>query len=90
MPQSQVTFWLNTDVKEQFESVCAQIGFDSISVLNGFITRVSRDKCLPFEFADSFSSDDALFYSEADIAELTRRAEDLRAGKGVVHELIEV
>ncbi len=89
MSQTQFTFWLNTDVKDQFEAVCNQVGLSSTEAFTGFATLVSREKCLPFDIADTFESDDHLFYSEKNIAHLLRAKEELDAGKGVVHELIE-
>jgi DNA-damage-inducible protein J len=83
MSQAQFSFWLNSDVKEQFESVCNQIGIDTTMAFNEFVVNVVRDKRLPFEPKDSF-------YSESNMAFIRRGIAALNNGKGVEHELIEV
>ncbi len=95
MSQTLFTFWLNTDVKDQFREVCNQVGLSLTEALTGSAMLVSREKCLFFDIAtafesDGFEPDDHLFYSEKNIAELARRAQELDEGKGDVHEFIKV
>ena len=79
-----VNFKLDPDTKKSFEEVCSEMGLSVSAALTVFVKKVSREKRIPFEInADPF-------YSESNMAHLRRGIAALNAGKGTVHEPIEV
>lgn len=82
---TQVNFRVDEDVKNNAEKALKEMGLTLSAAVTMFLVKVGREKRIPFEItADPF-------YSAENIAELQRRAEDIRNGKSVLkeHELIE-
>ena len=85
MPQTTLSVRMDEHLKKQFDVFCADVGMNASVAVNLFARAVIRERRIPFEIA---SSDDP-FYSAANQARLRRSLQQLDAGKGTVHELIE-
>ena len=82
---AQVNFRVDDTVKARAESACSAMGLTMSSAINIFLAKVANEKRIPFEV----SADP--FYIEENMAELSRRVADIRAGRNMhEHELIEV
>ncbi len=83
---TQVNFRIDEKVKESAEQALSEMGLTMSAAITVFLTKVGREKRIPFEInADPF-------YSESNIAYLEQIAKDIKEGKAqfVEHELIEV
>ena len=82
---AQVNFRVDDSVKARAESACAAMGLTMTAALNIFLTKVANERRIPFEItADPF-------YNEENMAELSKRVEDVKAGRNIhEHELLEV
>jgi DNA-damage-inducible protein J len=49
MPNINVNIRMDSDLKRQFESVCADMGLTMTSAFTIFAKRVTRDCCIPFD-----------------------------------------
>jgi DNA-damage-inducible protein J len=76
---------MDSEVKEQFDEFCSQVGMDTTVAFNMFVRAVLREKRLPFEV----TTESDPFYSESNLAHLRRGVAALDGGKGVEHDLIE-
>ena len=85
MPQTTLSVRMDEHLKKQFDAFCANVGMNASVAVNMFAKAVIRERRIPFEIA---SSDDP-FYSVTNQARLRRSLEQLDAGKGTVHDLIE-
>ena len=84
MAQSMVNFRMDSDLKQNMEKVCMDMGLSMTTAFTIFAKTVTREKRIPFEItADPF-------YSEANMKHLRRSIAALNEGRGVEHELIEV
>lgn len=82
---AQVNFRVDDTVKAKAESACSAMGLTLSSAINIFLTKVANERRIPFEV----SADP--FYSDENMAELSRRVDDVKAGRNMhEHELIEV
>ncbi len=86
MAQSTLTARVDTQDKMAFDSFCSSVGLNTSTAINLFVKAVLREHRIPFEIAQSPDP----FYSSANQAYIMKSVEELRAGKGKVHELIEV
>ena len=84
MAQSMVNFRMDEKLKKSMEQACKEMGLSMTSAFTIFATKVSREKRIPFEVAVD------PFFSEANISRLHKAIADIKAGKVVEHELIEV
>lgn len=86
MAQTSISIRIDEELKKQFDAFCNEIGMSMTTAFCVFAKKAVRERRIPFEI----SADP--FYSEANIAELERRIEDLRSGKSTLkeHKLIEV
>jgi len=75
---------MDEDVKNEFERICAEAGMSAADAINMFARAVIRNKCIPYELIGSDP-----FYSAKNQARLKDAMEQLEAGHGVEHELIE-
>ena len=66
------------------ERVCSDIGLSMTTAFTIFAKKVSREKRIPFEV----SADP--FYDEKNMSRIMRAIDNLNAGKGVEHDIIEV
>jgi DNA-damage-inducible protein J len=77
---------MDTEIKKQFDDFCANVGMNTSTAFNMFARAVLREKRLPFDVTTVSDP----FYSESNQAFLREAVAALNAGKGVVHELVEV
>lgn len=78
-----VNFRMDSELKENMEQVCQEMGLSMTAAFTIFAKTVTREKRIPFEV----SADP--FYSESNLKHLRRAIAESNAGKGVEHELIE-
>lgn len=84
MAQAMVNFRMDADLKKSMEQVCSDMGLSMTTAFTIFAKKVSREKRIPFEVsADSF-------YDEKNMSRIMRAIDNLNAGKGVEHDIIEV
>ena len=84
MAQSMVNFRMDSELKQNMEKVCMDMGLSMTTAFTIFAKTVTREKRIPFEItADPF-------YSEVNMKHLRRSIAALNEGRGVEHELIEV
>ncbi len=86
MAQTTLNVRIDESVKQQFDAFCSDVGMNASVAVNLFVKAVLRERRIPFEIV---ASDDP-FYSQANQERLKRALEQLNAGKGTIHELIEV
>ena len=73
--------------KIRFDEFCSTVGLNASSAINMFVKTVLRRHEIPF----TIDSKEDPFYSEANMAELRRRVQDLKAHRNVAeHDIIEV
>ncbi len=84
MAQAMVNFRMDADLKKSMESVCNDMGLSMTTAFTIFAKKVSREKRIPFEV----SADP--FYDEKNMSRIMRAIDNLNAGKGVEHDIIEV
>ena len=83
---AQISMRVDDEVKRSAEKTLNEIGLSMSAAINIFLKTVARENRIPFEL----SADP--FYSKENMAELEKRAADVRSGKSILkeHELIEV
>jgi DNA-damage-inducible protein J len=86
MTQTTLNIHMDESVKKEFDAFCADVGMNASTAVNLFARTVIRERRIPFEIV---ASDDP-FYSATNQARLHRSLEQLNAGLGTIHELIEV
>ena len=82
---TQVNFRIDEKVKERAEKALNEMGLSLSAAITVFLTKVGREKRIPFEInADPF-------YSESNFSYLNRIVKDIKEGKAQFeeHELIE-
>ena len=84
MALSTLTSRVEENDKEKFISFCDSVGLTSSAAINMFVKTVIRERRIPFEI----KVDDP-FYSASNQLHLMKSVQELRAGKGTAHELIE-
>ena len=86
MTQTTFSILMDSEIKEQFDEFCSQVGMNTTVAVNMFVRAVLRDKRLPFDV----TTESDPFYSESNLAHLRRGVAALNSGKGVEHGMIEV
>lgn len=86
MAQTNVNIRMDENLKKQFDAFCSEIGMNMTTAFCVFAKTAVRQNKIPFEI----SAESDPFYSEVNQARLRKSITDLNAGKGKVHELIEV
>lgn len=84
MALSTLTSRVDEHDKEKFISFCDAAGLSSSAAINMFVKTVIREHRIPFEI----KVDDP-FYSTSNQLHLMKSVQELKAGKGTAHELIE-
>jgi DNA-damage-inducible protein J len=84
MALSTLTSRVDEHDKEKFISFCDSAGLSSSAAINMFVKTVIREHRIPFEI----KVDDP-FYSTSNQLHLMKSVQELKAGKGTAHELIE-
>ena len=72
--------------KARFDTFCSNVGLNTSTAINLFVKAVLRENRIPFEIAQTVDP----FFSEENMAYVKKSAQELKVGKGTVHELIEV
>ena len=83
MALATMSIRVEEETKREVEAFCADVGMNPSTAVNLFFKAMLRENRLPFEITRD------PFYSEANMAHLRRSIEQLNAGKGKEHELIE-
>jgi len=86
MAQTNVNIRMDENLKKQFDAFCSEIGMNMTTAFCVFAKTAVRQNRIPFEI----SAESDPFYSEVNQARLRKSIADLNAGKGKVHELIDV
>jgi len=86
MALSTITARVDEHDKIAFDSFCSNVGLNTSTAINLFVKAVLREKRIPFEIVQTSDP----FYSETNQAYIMKSVSELKAGKGQVHELIEV
>lgn len=84
MALSTLTARIDEEDKSMFIAFCDSVGLTSSAAINLFVKAVNREHRIPFEI----KSEDP-FYSVSNQLHLLQSIQQLRDGKGTVHELIE-
>jgi len=85
MAQSTITARVDEHDKMDFDAFCANVGLNTSTAINLFVKAVLREKRIPFEITQASDP----FFTDANIAYVKKSVQQLRDGKGTVHELIE-
>jgi len=85
MAQTNINIRMDTQLKKQFETFCANVGLTMTAAFNVFAKTSVRLQKIPFEI----TADTDPFYNEANMIILNKSIRQLEEGKGVEHELIE-
>ncbi|MDR1826924.1 MAG: type II toxin-antitoxin system RelB/DinJ family antitoxin [Methylobacteriaceae bacterium] len=85
MSQTTLSIRMDADIKRRFDAFCADAGLNATVAVNMFARAVLREQRIPFEITGS----DDPFYSLKNQTRLKTAMEQLDAGEGTVHALIE-
>lgn len=85
MAQSTITARVDEKDKANFDAFCSNVGLNTSTAINLFVKAVLRENRIPFEITQA----NDLFFSDSNIAYVKKSVQELRAGKGTAHELIE-
>ena len=86
MAQTTITARVDSSDKSKFDSFCSNVGINTSTAINMFVKAVLRENRIPFEITQTSDP----FFFESNMAHVRKSVQELRAGKGTVHELIEV
>jgi DNA-damage-inducible protein J len=86
MAQATITARVDEHDKIDFDAFCSAVGLNTSTAINLFVKAVLREKRIPFEIMQSADP----FYSASNQRYVMKSVDELRAGKGKAHELIEV
>lgn len=86
MAQATLTARVDERDKASFDAFCSNVGLNTSTAINLFVKAVLRENRIPFEIAQSSDP----FFSEANLAHVKKSVQELHAGKGTAHELIEM
>jgi DNA-damage-inducible protein J len=86
MAQTNVNIRMDENLKKQFDAFCSEIGMNMTTAFCVFAKTAVRQNRIPFEI----SAESDPFYSEANQSRLRKSIADLKAGKGKLHDLIEI
>ena len=85
MALSTLTARVDEADKKQFDEFCSSVGLTVSTAINLYVKAVLREKRIPFEIQTQDP-----FYSHENVAYIMKSIQELREGKGISHELIEV
>jgi len=85
MSQATLSIRMDADIKKRFDAFCADVGMNPTVAVNMFARAVLREQRIPFEIAGN----DDPFYSVKNQTRLKAAMDQLEAGKGERHDLIE-
>ncbi len=76
-----VTVRLDSDLKQQAENICNEMGLNMSSAITIFLKRLVKDRAIPFKVSAGDN-----FYSQENLNHLRAAAARMDAGKYIVHE----
>ena len=85
MALTTLTARVDESDKSAFDLFCSSVGLTTSAAINLYVKAVLRERRIPFDIKQNDP-----FYSASNQAYLMKSVAELRAGKGTVHELIEV
>ena len=85
MAQVNLSIRMDENIKRRFDIFCADAGMNASVAVNMFARAVLREQRIPFRIAAASDP----FYSAKNQAILEQAMDQLEAGEGTVHELIE-
>lgn len=82
---AQVCFRIDENIKQNAEDVLEDLGLTLSAAITVFLKKVGRERRIPFDLSVD------PFYSRENMAELEKRAADIRSGNSSLkeHDLIE-
>lgn len=86
MGQATITARVDERDKKDFDAFCSNVGLNTSTAINLFVKAVLRENRIPFEITQPSDP----FFSEENMSYVRKSVQELRAGKGTAHELIEV
>ncbi len=86
MAQATITARVDANDKINFDTFCSNVGLNTSTAINLFVKAVLRENRIPFEITQASDP----FFSETNMAHVKKSVQELRAGHGTAHELIEV
>lgn len=86
MALATLTAQVDEKDKACFDTFCSNVGLNTSTAINLFVKAVLRENRIPFDIAQSPDR----FFSEANMTYVKKSVQELKAGKGTAHELIEV
>lgn len=86
MSQATLNVRMDSHLKKQFEDLCVDFGMTPSTAVNVFVKTLVRERRIPFEIAAPRDP----FFSEANMKRLRESIQQVEAGRGTPHELIEV
>jgi DNA-damage-inducible protein J len=84
MAQTNINIRMDTQLKKQFETFCADVGLTMTAAFNVFAKTSVRLQKIPFEI----TAETDPFYNESNMKVLAKSIKQLEEGKGIEHELI--
>lgn len=84
MALATITARVDEKDKARFDDFCSNVGLNTSTAINIFVKTVLRENRIPFEIASD------PFFSKTNLAYVKKSVQELKAGKGTAHELIEV
>ena len=85
MAMTTITARVEENDKYEFDNFCNSVGLNVSSAINLYVKAVLREQKIPFEICQPDP-----FFSDSNQEYLAKSIKELKAGKGVAHELIEV
>ena len=85
MALATLTARVDESDKSAFDSFCNSVGLTTSAAINIYVKAVLRERRIPFDIKQEDP-----FYSASNQAYIMKSVAELKAGKGIVHELIEV
>lgn len=86
MALATLTARVDEQDKISFDAFCSNVGLNTSTAINLFVKAVLRENRIPFEICQTPDP----FFSETNMAYVKKSVQELKAGKGKAHELIEV
>lgn len=85
MAQATITARVDARDKLDFDAFCANVGLNTSTAINLFVKAVLRENRIPFEITQAPDP----FFTEPNLSHIKKTVQELRAGQGTAHELIE-
>ena len=85
MGQSTISARIDSKDKSDFDTSCHNVGLSASTAITLFVKALLRENRIPFDIVQSPDP----FYSDSNQSYVLKSVQELREGKGQVHELIE-